>query len=70
MAGIHAQDVAMCVAHREGHLRIEERHSSRVVGGVDLGPYWAIVDRHGTLEICLSREEADLRVANATAEMG
>ena len=54
---LSATCLAIAAAERNGTLRLVER-----VGR--LGPYIALEDNHGIIEIALARGEADRRVAD------
>ncbi len=51
-----ATDLAINIAAKSGTLKVTE-----AVGR--FGPYWAIEDDHGVIEVALSAEEAQERVA-------
>lgn len=53
---LSATDLAIAKAIKAGTLSITERDGR-------FGPYWSIEDAHGVIEVALSREEADERVA-------
>ena len=53
---LSATDVAIATALKGDTLAIVEREGR-------FGPYWSIEDAHGVIEVALSREEADTRVA-------
>lgn len=53
---LSATDVAIATALKGDTLRVVEREGR-------FGPYWSIEDAHGVIEVALSHEEADTRVA-------
>lgn len=57
MTFLSATDFAIAAAAKAGTLRLIDR-----IGR--LGPYTAIEDSHGVIEVALSRDEANRRVAS------
>lgn len=52
---LSATDFAIRIASKDGSLSVTE-HEGR------FGPYWAISDSHGLIEVAMSHEEAGQRV--------
>lgn len=61
MTYLSATDLAIALAHKNGHLRVTERPSR--LGGTFL----AIEDRHGLIEVHNTQAEWDARLASITA---
>lgn len=57
MLTLSATCLAIACAARDGHLRIVEREGR-------FGAFWAIEDARGVIEVALSAEEAEARVAS------
>lgn len=53
---LSATDVAIAVAIKANALRVIEREGR-------FGPFWSIEDAKGVIEVALSADEADQRVA-------
>ena len=51
--------VAIKMAKNNGTLRVEECFNSRL--GI---PYWAICDEGGLIEVAMSKDEAERRIAS------
>lgn len=61
MTFLSATDLAIALAHKNGHLRVTERPSR--LGGT----YLAIEDRHGLIEVHNTQAEWDARLGSIIA---
>ena len=63
MQGLALQDVLIADALANGTIEVEAMHNDRINSD-----YWAVRDKDGTIEVFLSEQEAEDRIA-AVLEM-
>ena len=71
MQGLSATDVAIRIAKERGSLQIHARFNKRLAEqfGEEFGPYWAIEDDHGLIEVALNPKEVFERTGIKVAEL-
>lgn len=59
---LSATDLAIALAIKDGSLKVSEWQGR-------FGAYWSIEDSHGLIEVALSAEEAEARIAKISESL-